>query len=1144
RTKVAHLLYHLTQAEMTTGNHPQAYADIERLLTLAPWHEGAYQLKMRLLYQDGHRWAALEQYATLQAVLREELDVAPSAKTEALVARIRADEDLTDLDEYHIQFDHDLDDAADDTADNTADDTADDTATITQKVPTQERSQTVSQRSKRSSTQQERTQSNPQLTQDSPPQAFINCPAPLVPLIGHKETLNTIAAHLQDPGHRLVTLMGMGGVGKSHIALTVGQMFVPDMVMSDFLNEFPDEFPDGVGFVPLAGVEAIPETGEQAAREQHPEQHAEGSQGDRLQGGQASQDTQRFISAIASTLQLPQGSTNEIWTQVVTYLRRRTLLLILDNFEHVTGAKSLLTLLVQQAPRCTFLVTSRVRLHIVGETVVQVNPLPIPSQTDVEAMMFAPADSSTKEPFREPSAHLNLMGTHAYASIQLFIEYARRYHTQFTIHEHEFADVIQLCHLTGGLPLALRMIASWTEHFTIAQIAQQLRQDSRLLTQQTQMDDFSPAPMMAHTVIPAPVLQGSHTYHTLDAFFDQAWQLLSATEQQFLVQLAQFASSFDLNAAQTIVGAGMFELKRLSNTSLLQTKTVGRYELHPLTRTFLQRKWGEMAGDDVAQTQSFWDQYCRYYLTFVAEQGPRLNRAEAQETLASLRSEQDNIRLAWQQASETHAFALLERALDGLSLFYNRSGLFDEFFAHCQRLRKQIRQQQHDLHQPNNGFLFHVGVVELETQVVLMQHTEAQQTIQIQEELLQGINISLTPNLSLRYHFMYALLLRMTGQLEPFMEHLSIIEKELETNQPPLLSFVYIGRWYDFFARHLLMQGDIDGSRVYAEKALDAYDKDGNLWYATNILLVMTHYPERHQNLARLEQALSYSQQINQREGLALSSAWFAMNLSRKQHDQRLAHLHKAIAIYEEMGDESNIHMPILDLAREYIRLGQYPQAQQQLATLRTMAGVQTFLDAIYQTTMYEGLIETLQGSPATALRLTQKATDMQEQISPNWHGVGQLCHGYALLDNEQFDEANAIFEAVHQTIHEQGDTRLALIPRTGLAEVAYDQGHMATALAHVEGLLSHLTDDPDDDDQRERPEQIIDHFRLHWVCYQVLTEMGDGRADDVLQRSYEQLQTWADGIEDVSLRRSFLENVAVNRMIVVNQDNFLGKNR
>ncbi|MEM7539115.1 MAG: bacterial transcriptional activator domain-containing protein, partial [Chloroflexota bacterium] len=46
RTKVAHLLYHLTQAEMTTGNHPQAYADIERLLTLAPWHEGAYQLKM------------------------------------------------------------------------------------------------------------------------------------------------------------------------------------------------------------------------------------------------------------------------------------------------------------------------------------------------------------------------------------------------------------------------------------------------------------------------------------------------------------------------------------------------------------------------------------------------------------------------------------------------------------------------------------------------------------------------------------------------------------------------------------------------------------------------------------------------------------------------------------------------------------------------------------------------------------------------------------------------------------------------------------------------------------------------------------------------------------------------------------------
>ncbi|MEM7534516.1 MAG: BTAD domain-containing putative transcriptional regulator [Chloroflexota bacterium] len=404
RLHTANLRYHLCQAEIALRNLNQAYDDLEQVLHLIPWHEQAHHLKIRLLYEDGHRWAALEQYAKLEAVLREELDVEPSAETQQLFARIRADEDAPAMRERPF------DDAA---------------------IQDHQGSQPLPQASQRV----------------DPPQGvslpLLNSPAPLVPLVGHEDLLETVRTYLQNPAHRLVTLVGMGGVGKTHIALTVGQRFVHDNI---------DEFPHGVGFVPLAGVEAIDQVaGGQVA-------------GGQVAGGQTSQDTQQFVSAIASALKLPQGGTAEVFTQVVNYLSRHTLLLILDNFEHVLGASSLLASLAAQAPTCTFLVTSRVRLQLTGETVVQVQPLPVPEQTVVDEMLSL--EASPVHALTDSGVAQGKIAAHTVASVQLFLDYARRHNARFEVHDTDFADIVQLCQLTGGLPLALRMVAAWTEHFT------------------------------------------------------------------------------------------------------------------------------------------------------------------------------------------------------------------------------------------------------------------------------------------------------------------------------------------------------------------------------------------------------------------------------------------------------------------------------------------------------------------------------------------------------------------------------------------------------------------------------------------------------------------------------------------------------
>ncbi|MEM7537934.1 MAG: BTAD domain-containing putative transcriptional regulator, partial [Chloroflexota bacterium] len=1118
RTKVAHLLYHLTQAEMTTGNHPQAYADIERLLTLAPWHEGAYQLKMQLLYKDGHRWAALEQYATLQAVLREELDVEPSAKTEALIARIRADEDLRGLDEYPIQIDHDIDHDLDNTAIITQ-------GIHRQGIHTQERAQTVNQPTQRLSTQQERVQQTPQPTQDTHPQdthpqdthpqdsparAFINSPAPLVPLIGHRETLNLIVSYLQDPAHRLITLMGMGGVGKSHIALTVGQMFVPDDLMSDF----PDEFPHGVGFVPLAGVEAIPEIEETPS---------EGSQ-----EGQAAQDTQRFVSAIARTLQLSQGNSNEVWTQVVTYLRERTLLLILDNFEHVLGARLLLTELAQQAPTCTFLVTSRVRLQIMGETAVQINPLPIPTQMDVADVLFA-----TPTMYTSTTAPLEFTQTHAYASIQLFLMYARRYNAHLTIHEGDFGDIIQLCHLTGGLPLALTLVATWTEHFPLDQIVRQLQKYNRLLTQEA---THTPASYL-------PDMHDAQQYHSLEAFFDQAWRMLSPRDQQPLMLLSNFVASFDLDAAQSVVGVTMFDLKRLTDTSLIHIQTAGRYEFHPLTRAFLQEKcqgnwqgkwqgkWQTATAKDTEQEKAFWEKYIAYYLTFLADHAPRLDRREAKEALMTLRREQDHIHLAWQQAVVYGHVALLQSSLDGLAQFYIRCGLATEVFAYCRPLHDLCTASQNALAVTEDSIAmqslrFHVAVVELETRIWLNQYADAHE----QAEAIQSWDTlhldSVSANLAMRYHLAFAFLLRATGNIQESRTYL--VRQHHQINQTRSLQ----GKYHFFLMRHALHENNHTEAIQEAERALHHYRQDGNLWEMAHVLRLFSHCHEKSKKKTLIEEALSLSQQIGRRDTEASCMTGLAVTTNVNKHEQRIAYQQQAIAISKDLGNPMEGTTSTLSLSNEYTRLGQYAKARDIHQSVLAKQFIKENIYLHYLTLHHFSLLETLDGNPQAALTLIQEAQTVAPERITSLQAFANICQGHTWLAYGDLHKAQQRFDKAYDASKEVQDAAKEFYV-TALAEVAYAQGQLDAALPHVDWLLPLLARTPDAHEFPSSLEYALGYFRPHGVCYQVLTAMGDGRASDILQSSYGELRSWADGIEDRVLRRSFLEDVVVNRMIV-----------
>ena len=153
----------------------------------------------------------------------------------------------------------------------------------------------------------------------------------LTSLVGREQDVATICALLQSPTHRLVTLLGTGGIGKTRLSLQVAV-------------EMRQHFVDGVCFVPLAAISG----------------------------------PDLLMAAIAQELGIQDSRTVPIFDQVKNFLCKRHFLLLLDNFEQIVAAAPLLEDLLESCPQLTLLVTSRIVLHARGEQEFPVAPLALP----------------------------------------------------------------------------------------------------------------------------------------------------------------------------------------------------------------------------------------------------------------------------------------------------------------------------------------------------------------------------------------------------------------------------------------------------------------------------------------------------------------------------------------------------------------------------------------------------------------------------------------------------------------------------------------------------------------------------------------------------------------------------------------------
>jgi predicted ATPase/DNA-binding SARP family transcriptional activator len=357
------------------------------------------------------------------------------------------------------------------------------------------------------------------------PTPLLGLPAQLTHLIGREFEREQIVSRLETA--RLLTLTGSGGVGKTRLAVAVAE-------------EVADEYRDGVCFVDLAPL-------------QHPA---------------------AVTQTVASALNLREAPGRPFLETLLGYLRERSLLLILDNCEHLCRAcASLAEALLAHCHALRLLATSREPIGAAGERIWRVPSLSLPELTERDL----PAEKGAQALLMESEA------------AQLFVERAAEAKASFRLTRENLDSVSEICILLDGIPLALEFAAAWVRLMPLEQIASRLRERLNLL------QSHQPGRLARQ--------------QTLRETLDWSYGLLSPEEQTLLRQLSVFSGGWTLEAVEAVCAeeedcpdSVLLRLAGLVDKSLVEyteSAGTGRYRLLETTRQYAREKLrhsGEAAG--------------------------------------------------------------------------------------------------------------------------------------------------------------------------------------------------------------------------------------------------------------------------------------------------------------------------------------------------------------------------------------------------------------------------------------------------------------------------------------------------------------------------------------------------------------------
>ncbi|GIW25834.1 tetratricopeptide repeat protein [Meiothermus sp.] len=466
-------------------------------------------------------------------------------------------------------------------------------------------------------------------------------PLASTPFVGRDLELAEIAEVLHQPECRLLTLCGPGGVGKSRLALQTAL-------------EQAAHFPDGVYFVALDSVE-VPE---------------------------------QIPLRIAESLKLALKGADSPLSQLERSMGERTLLLVLDNYEHLLEGAGIASRLLEACPNLHLLVTSRERLNLRAEWVIQVRGLAL------------------------PEGQMSLPEAQHYDAPRLFVLRVQQVRPDFVLNDQNLPQVLEVCRRVEGFPLALELAAAWARVLPLEEIVREIGNPAFMVSQSR---DTEPR------------------HRSMEAVFAHSWQLLTPAEQTALRRLSVFFGGFRTEAVKQVSAAPLPVLAALVDKSLLRLTPSGRYDRHALLYQYMQQKLEQHP----AEAQETRSQHSQYYLRFLSRALGEIRGPNSKPMLEALEEELGNLRLAWSWALQAGRYQAIKEGSEALMRFFDARGRYLEGIEMFEEARQVLDQGNPQHHAALGTVLVFLG----KFQQRLRQQDTAEQTTRRGLDLLRALPI-------------------------------------------------------------------------------------------------------------------------------------------------------------------------------------------------------------------------------------------------------------------------------------------------------------------------------------------------------------------------------------------------------------------
>ena len=646
-------------------------------------------------------------------------------------------------------------------------------------------------------------------------------------------------------------MLGPGGIGKTRLTLELARALAP-------------QFEDGAIFVQL---DAVP-------------------------------DPEAVPLAIADALRFQPGS-GEPTEQLAEFLRERELLLVLDNFEHVTAAAPVITALLSAATGLRCLVTSREVLNLQEEWTFPLEGMGVPGEADREDL-------------------------ERFAAVQLFAERVRQVRPELDI-EAQAEPIARICRLVEGMPLGLELAASWARYMDCEAIAAEVERSI----------DF-----LSTTLRNVP-----ERHRGLQAVFDQSWKLLDDEEQSALARCSVFHGGFTREAAAEVAGASLPVLAGLVNKSLVRQGDQGRYSVHALVRQFARLRLDEDAEALAAAQRAHRD----YFMRFVADRLPALDGGDQVGATEEMARDLANVRVAWMGALEERELELAPLVgaawhryyqhrsayLESVALFEASAQLLDGVAPSVEATRTRV-----NVLTGLAWFLLRTGRLE-----------EVESAAQEAVELAADDPDAIPGSLGADPQNALGVLAMTRGDFDEAsrLAEAAIARAEAAPDSYNLALALYV------LVTALSGRGDYTTAQTHAQRALEVTAQTGDRWFSAYVLneLGTVALALGDLDAARKHFRASYDarQPFEDHQGMALALGHLGeIALTQGRADDAERDYRESLAHYRDVGDRGGLAAAQCGLGRVATAKGDYASARERFLHALDAAAEMRFVPLIFET--------------------------------------------------------------------------------------------------------------------------------------------------------------------------------------------------